>query len=226
MTLGPSQPLPKGDGLWTRNSAPRSESEKGFYAAMNARATTPSAAGVSSGGSAQPQTSFAAGVPPNESAPVAGFLSGGGSLDGAIPSSPHTAQPEFTYFIHEVGRENVPAYVRKDVTSEVMVPNIGHPGQRIVGGEADRDGWVSMGMQGDRGPFIQVGEPPVYNLRTMCDVVCHAEYLNNVVNFGTNVFVESDARVWRRKLDCVTDQYSYVQGNDFPKPNHWEETEK
>ena len=135
--IAPCQPCGSGGGLWTQSSAPQSEAERQFHASMNARAPAQTA-------DAQPSTASAAGVLPGGSVSAAGVPSGGDTRDGANPRSPNPAQPDYDYYLWNVSRDNIQAYVKKDKTSEVIVERVAHRGQMIIGGSQDRDGWVSI----------------------------------------------------------------------------------
>ena len=69
-----------------------------------------------------------------------------------------------------------------------------------------------MGIRSHRGPFVHIGEKPIYALSFMCDARQEPERLEKLVDLTQNVLLADDARLYRRKLNCRTEQFSYVQG--------------
>ena len=69
-----------------------------------------------------------------------------------------------------------------------------------------------MGIRGHRGPFVQIGEDPHYDLTFMCDARQQPERLESLVKLTKNVLHAEDERLYRRKLNCRTEFFSYVQG--------------
>lgn len=130
----------------------------------------------------------------------------------ASAPSPERALPPEEYCLWMILRDNVRAYFDRNVEGKVFLEKIGHRSQMICGSWQDIDGWISLGPRGHRGPYVRVGDGPHYDLEFMCDARQQPERLVGLVELTKSVLHANDERLYRRKLNCRTEEFSYVQG--------------